>query len=252
MLRASGRAGLALPDVPGRLCGRVQRHRVFSRVSAPSSTIEGAWLTTGWHNCARVHSLPPACISTVPRASMQKERCSSLANVLGDALAYHPRGSVWGLFWPGVTVGGAKRWNKPAWCQLRGHTPGSCILRIGRCVSVGLLADPSLDVGVPETASVATPGLRVGGPVVVVSQLQAIGATCVAGRVLCVVLRQVLSRFQGQPLACQLTALVPAQQETGSRRAPVAFGTQPAERTPGTSSDRPFLPIGRRHPGYRC
>lgn len=122
------------------------------------------------------------------------------------------------------------------------------------------LADLYVDVGVPDAASVATLGIRVGDPVVVVSQLQAIGATCVAGKALdnragCVVLRQVLRRLQGQVLACQLTVLVTVQEEVGLRGAKMAFAhlrpdlaivldTRPAGGTPDTRSDRSLPQIG--------
>ncbi len=122
------------------------------------------------------------------------------------------------------------------------------------------LADLYVDLGVPDAASVATLGIRVGDPVVVVSELQAIGATCVAGKALdnragCVVLRQVLRRLQGRALACHLTVLVTVQEEVGSRGAKMAFAhlhpdlaiildTRPAGGTPDTHSDRSLPQIG--------
>lgn len=112
MLRASDNAGLALSDVPGYL----EAPGVFPG-QRPFQHDRRGLVDSRLAHCARVHSFPPTCISTVPRAPMQEERCSSLADVLGD----HPRGSLWGLFWPGVTVGGAKRWNKPAPARRLAH-----------------------------------------------------------------------------------------------------------------------------------
>jgi putative aminopeptidase len=122
------------------------------------------------------------------------------------------------------------------------------------------LADLYVDVGVSDAASVATLGVRVGDPVVVVSELQAIGTTCVAGKALdnragCVVLRQVLRRLQGRALPCHLTVLVTVQEEVGSRGAKMAFAhlqpdlaivldTRPAGGTPDTRSDRSLPQIG--------
>lgn len=118
-----------------------------------------------------------------------------------------------------------------------------------------------VDLGVEAAADVAALGVRVGDPVVVVSDLQAVGATRVAGKGLdnragCVVLLHLLQRLQGQPLPCQLTALVTVQEEAGLRGATVAFArlrpdlalvidTRPAGGTPDTRSRSALPQVGQ-------
>ncbi|MGO8946879.1 MAG: M42 family metallopeptidase [Ktedonobacterales bacterium] len=114
-----------------------------------------------------------------------------------------------------------------------------------------------VDVGVESAAEVAALGLRVGDPVVVVSELQTVGTTRVAGKGLdnragCVVLLHLLQRLQGHEVPCNLTVLVTVQEEAGLRGAKVAFArlqpdlalvvdTRPAGGTPDTCS-QPALP----------
>jgi putative aminopeptidase FrvX len=114
-----------------------------------------------------------------------------------------------------------------------------------------------IDVGVESAVEVAALGVRVGDSVVVVSELQAVGTTRVAGKGLdnragCVVLLHLLKRLKDHDLPCTLTVLVTVQEETGLRGAKVAFArlqpdlalvvdTRPAGGTPDTSS-HPALP----------
>jgi putative aminopeptidase FrvX len=118
-----------------------------------------------------------------------------------------------------------------------------------------------VDLGCETAADVAAMGVRVGDPVVVVSELQEVGATRVAGKGLdnragCVVLLHLLHRLHGQSLPCQLTALVTVQEEAGLRGAKVAFAhlrpdlalvvdTRPAGGTPDTRSRAALPQVGQ-------
>ena len=112
------------------------------------------------------------------------------------------------------------------------------------------IADLYVDLGVDSAAEVEALGVRVGDPVVVVSELRRLTGTRVAGkgidnRASCVVLLHLLRRLQQRPLSCRLTALVTVQEEVGLRGAKVAFArlqpdlaividTFPAAGTPDT------------------
>ncbi|HEV2461752.1 MAG TPA: M20/M25/M40 family metallo-hydrolase [Ktedonobacterales bacterium] len=118
-----------------------------------------------------------------------------------------------------------------------------------------------LDLGVETAADVAALGVRVGDPVVVVSELQRLAATRVAGKGLdnragCVVLLHLLRRLHGRPLPCRLTALVTVQEEAGLRGAHVAYvrlhpdlalvvDTRPAGGTPDTRSQTSLPRVGQ-------
>jgi putative aminopeptidase FrvX len=121
-----------------------------------------------------------------------------------------------------------------------------------------LLSELYVDMGVESSVEIAALGIRVGDPVVVVSELQAVGTTRVAGKGLdnragCVVLLHLLERLHGRDVPCTLTVLVTVQEETGLRGATVAFArlqpdlalvvdTRPAGGTPDTRS-HPALPL---------
>jgi putative aminopeptidase len=112
------------------------------------------------------------------------------------------------------------------------------------------MADLYVDLGVDSAAEVEALGVRVGDPIVVISELRNLAGTRVAGkgidnRASCVVLLHLLRRLQSQPLSCRLTALVTVQEEVGLRGAQVAFArlrpdlaivvdTFPAAGTPDT------------------
>jgi len=112
------------------------------------------------------------------------------------------------------------------------------------------MADLYVDLGVDSAAEVEAMGVRVGDPVVVLSELRNLAGTRVAGkgidnRISCVVLLHLLRRLQGRSLPCRLTALVTVQEEMGLRGAKVAFAhiqpdlaivvdTFPAGGTPDT------------------
>lgn len=107
-----------------------------------------------------------------------------------------------------------------------------------------------VDLGVDTAAEVAALGVRVGDPVVVLSELRQLAGTRVAGkgvdnRASCVLLLHLLRRLQKHALPCRLTALVTVQEEVGLRGAKVAFArlrpdlaividTFPAAGTPDT------------------
>lgn len=107
-----------------------------------------------------------------------------------------------------------------------------------------------VDLGVDTAAEVAALGVRVGDPVVVLSELRQLAGTRVAGkgvdnRASCVLLLHLLRHLQGRTLPCRLTALVTVQEEVGLRGAQVAFArlqpdlaivvdTFPAAGTPDT------------------
>lgn len=112
------------------------------------------------------------------------------------------------------------------------------------------LADLYVDLGLDDAAGVAALGVRIGDPVVVLSELRSLAGTRVAGkgidnRASCVLLLHLLRRLRDQPLPCTLTALVAVQEEVGLRGARVAFArlkpdlavvvdTFPATGTPDT------------------
>lgn len=90
------------------------------------------------------------------------------------------------------------------------------------------LEDLFVDLGAASAAEVAALGIRIGDPVVVVSELCRLAGTRVAGkgfdnRASCVVLLHLLRRLRDQELPCRLTALATVQEEVGLRGATVAF-----------------------------
>ena len=107
-----------------------------------------------------------------------------------------------------------------------------------------------VDLGVDSAAEVEALGVRVGDPVVVLSELRRLAGTRVAGkgidnRASCVLLLHLLRRAQNRTLPCRLSALVTVQEEVGLRGARVAFtrlrpdlaivvDTFPAAGTPDT------------------
>ncbi len=107
-----------------------------------------------------------------------------------------------------------------------------------------------VDLGVDDAAAVAALGVRIGDPVVVLSELRDLAGARVAGkgidnRASCVVLLHVLRALQSQALPYTLTALVAVQEEVGLRGATAAFSrlhpdlaividTAPAGGTPDT------------------
>jgi len=113
-----------------------------------------------------------------------------------------------------------------------------------------LMGDLYVDLGVESAAEVEALGVRVGDPVVVISELRNLAGTRVAGkgidnRASCVILLHLLRRLQSRTLPCRLTALVTVQEEVGLRGAQVAFArlkpdvaivvdTFPAAGTPDT------------------
>ncbi len=112
------------------------------------------------------------------------------------------------------------------------------------------MSDLYVDLGVDSAAEVEALGVRIGDPVVVISELRTLAGTRVAGkgidnRASCVVLLHLLRRLQSRALPCRLTALVAVQEEVGLRGAKVAFArlqpdlaivvdTFPAAGTPDT------------------
>jgi putative aminopeptidase len=112
------------------------------------------------------------------------------------------------------------------------------------------MADLYVDLGVDSAKEVEALGVRVGDPVVVISELRSLAGTRVAGkgidnRTSCVVLLHLLRRLQSRTLSCRLTALITVQEEVGLRGAQVAFArlqpdlaivvdTFPAAGTPDT------------------
>src|SRR5437763_1818286 len=112
------------------------------------------------------------------------------------------------------------------------------------------IADLYVDLGVDDAAEIEALGVRVGDPVVVVSELRSLAGTRVAGkgidnRASCVVLLHLLRRLHEHTLPCHLTALVTVQEEVGLRGATAAFArlqpdlaivvdTFPAAGTPDT------------------
>ncbi len=112
------------------------------------------------------------------------------------------------------------------------------------------LADLYVDLGVDSAAEVEALGVRVGDPVVVLSELRTLASSRVAGkgidnRASCVLLLNLLRRLQGRKLSQRLTALITVQEEVGLRGAGVAYqrlrpdlaivvDTFPAAGTPDT------------------
>ena len=112
------------------------------------------------------------------------------------------------------------------------------------------MADLYVDLGVDDAAAVEALGVRIGDPVVVVSELRNLAGTRVAGKAIdnrasCVVLLHLLRRLQEHTLPCRLTALVAVQEEVGLRGAKAAYtrlkpdlaivvDTFPAAGTPDT------------------
>ncbi len=116
-----------------------------------------------------------------------------------------------------------------------------------------LMSDLYVDLGVDSVAEVEALGVRIGDPVVVISELRNMAGTRVSGkgidnRAACVVLLHLLRRLQSPTLPtlpCRLTALVTVQEEVGLRGAKVAYArlqpdlaivvdTFPAAGTPDT------------------
>ncbi|HEY1351117.1 MAG TPA: hypothetical protein VGF67_15975 [Ktedonobacteraceae bacterium] len=109
-----------------------------------------------------------------------------------------------------------------------------------------------VDLGVDSAQEVEALGVRIGDPVVVLSELRRLAGTRVAGkgidnRASCVLLLHLLRRLQKRVLPCRLSALVTVQEEVGLRGARVAFArlrpdlaivvdTFPASGTPDTRS----------------
>ncbi len=112
------------------------------------------------------------------------------------------------------------------------------------------ITDLFVDLGVDSAAEVEALGVRIGDPVVVVSELRSLAGSRVAGKGIdnragCVLLLHVLRRLQGKSLPCRLTALVTVQEEVGLRGAVAAYSrlapdlaivvdTFPAAGTPDT------------------
>lgn len=121
--------------------------------------------------------------------------------------------------------------------------------------------DLYVDLGVDAAAAVEALGIRIGDPVVVLSELRALAGARVAGkgidnRASCVLLLHLLRRLQGQEAPCRLTALVTVQEEVGLRGATVAYArlrpdlaivvdTAPAGGTPDTRGLAYAARIGR-------
>jgi endoglucanase len=112
------------------------------------------------------------------------------------------------------------------------------------------LADLYVDLGLDDAGSIAALGIRIGDPVVVLSELRRLAGTRIAGkgidnRASCVLLLHLLRHVQSQSLPCTLTVLVAVQEEVGLRGASTAFArlkpdlaivvdTFPATGTPDT------------------
>lgn len=110
--------------------------------------------------------------------------------------------------------------------------------------------DLYVDLGVDTAAEVEALGVRVGSPVVLLSELRSLAGNRVAGkgvdnRAGCVALLHLLRHLQGRTLPCRFTALVTVQEEVGLRGATAAFArlrpdvaiivdTFPAAGTPDT------------------
>jgi putative aminopeptidase len=142
---------------------------------------------------------------------------------------------------------------RPVW--VGGH-PGVIGARSGHLMGEGgagaTIGDLYVDLGVDDAAAVAALGVRVGDPVVVISELRDLAGTRVSGkgidnRASCVILLHILRTLKGQSLPYTLTALVAVQEEVGLRGATAAFArlrpdlaivldTAPAAGTPDTAS----------------
>ncbi len=90
------------------------------------------------------------------------------------------------------------------------------------------MADLYVDLGVDDAAEVEALGVRIGDPVVVISELRNLAGTRVVGKAIdnrasCVVLLHLLRRLRERTLPCRLTALVAVQEEVGLRGATAAF-----------------------------
>lgn len=112
------------------------------------------------------------------------------------------------------------------------------------------ISDLYVDLGVDSGTEVAALGVRIGDPVVVISELRTLAGTRVSGkgidnRAACVVLLHLLRHLKSHTLPCRLTALVTVQEEVGLRGAKVAYtrlqpdlaivvDTFPAAGTPDT------------------
>ncbi|SRR6266516_4368023 len=112
------------------------------------------------------------------------------------------------------------------------------------------LDDLYVDLGVDSAEEVEALGVRVGDPIVVLSELRVLAGSRVSGkgidnRASCVLLLHLLRRLQGCALSHRLTALVAVQEEVGLRGARVAYtrlqpdlaiviDTFPAAGTPDT------------------
>ncbi len=112
------------------------------------------------------------------------------------------------------------------------------------------MTDLYVDLGVDDAAEVEALGVRIGDPVVVISELRNLAGTRVAGKAIdnrasCVVLLHLLRRLRERTLPCRLTALVAVQEEVGLRGATAAYtrlkpdlaivvDTFPAAGTPDT------------------
>ena len=123
------------------------------------------------------------------------------------------------------------------------------------------IADLYVDLGVDSAQEVEAMGVRVGDPVVVLSELRSLAGTRVAGkgvdnRASCVLLLHLLRNLQGRELPCRLTALVAVQEEVGLRGAKAAFArlkpdlaivvdTFPAAGTPDTRQFHYAARIGK-------
>ncbi len=142
---------------------------------------------------------------------------------------------------------------RPVW--VAGH-PGVIGARSGHLMGEGgagaTIGDLYVDLGLDDAAGVAALGVRVGDPVVVVSELRDLAGTRVSGKGIdnragCVILLHILRTLKGQSLPYTLTALVAVQEEVGLRGAITAFtrlrpdlaivlDTAPAAGTPDTAS----------------
>lgn len=142
---------------------------------------------------------------------------------------------------------------RPVWVNGK---PGVIGARPGHLISAAeqgrgvAMADLFVDLGVDSAAEVQALGIRIGDPVVVLSELRRLAGTRVAGkgidnRASCVLLLHLLQRLAHRELPCQLTALVAVQEEVGLRGAATSFerlrpnlaivvDTFPATGTPDT------------------
>lgn len=117
----------------------------------------------------------------------------------------------------------------------------------GRSLS---MTDLFVDLGVDSAAEAEVLGVRIGDPVIVLSELRSLAGSRVAGKGIdnragCVLLLYLLRRLQGKAPPCRLTALVTVQEEVGLRGAITAYtrlapdlaivvDTFPAAGTPDT------------------